>query len=150
MTIRSGPERIADARRMLAEVHDVWFATAQDNRPYLVPFSLLWDDVTGEVVVSTLAKSPTVRNIEAGGTRVRVSLPSTAEVLILDGEARITGPVEDDDATCVAFAARCGWDPRNDPGRYVFIRFRPEQAQAWNHEGEIKGRTIMRDGLWLQ
>lgn len=150
MAVRSRAERIADAQRMLAEVHDVWFATAQDSRPYLVPFSLHWDDVTGEVVVSTLAESPTVRNIEAGGTRVRVSLPSTDEVLILDGDARVTGPVEDDEATAVAFAARCGWDPRNDPGRYVFIRFRPAQAQAWNHEGEIKGRTIMREGRWLE
>jgi hypothetical protein len=150
MTVRTTAQRVADAQRQLAEVHDVWFATASDNRPYLVPFSLLWDDATSEIVVSTLAKSPTVRNLEAGGTRIRVSLPSTAKVLIFDGEARVVGPVEDDDALGDAFAARCGWDPRNDPGRYVFIRFRPERALAWNHEGELKGRTIMRDGLWLE
>lgn len=150
MTIRSRQERITDARRQLEEVHDVWVATAQGNEPYLVPFSLHWDAATTEVVVSTLAASPTVRNIEAGGRRIRVSLPSTADVLIFDGEARVTGPVEDDDATNEAFVQRCGWDPRSSPGAYVFIRFRPDRAQAWSHEGEIKGRTIMREGRWLE
>lgn len=149
MTVRSRAERIAHAQQLLREEHDVWLATAQGSEPYLVPLSLMWDEATNEMLVSTVAASPTVRNIEAGGRRVRVSLPSSADVLILDGEARVVGPVEDDPALAEAFTARCGWNPVTSPGEYVFIRIRPERILAWQHEGEIKGRTIMREGRWL-
>lgn len=150
MAVRSRAERIADTQRKLEEEHDVWLATAQGDEPYLVPFSLLWDAASTEVVLSTVADSPTVRNIEAGGRRVRLSTASTEDVLIMDGEARVTGPVGDDAATGQAFAERCGWDPRTSPGGYVFIRIRLDRAQAWRGESEIKGRTIMREGRWLE
>ena len=150
MTTRSRSERVSDAKLMLESESDVWLATASGDGPHLVPLSLAWDDDAGEVVVCTEAESPTVRNICDGSRRVRLAVGSTMNVLMLDGEAKVTGAVEEEVATVALFSARTGWDPMKTGGAWVFLRIRPERAQAWRNLDEIKGRTIMRKGQWLE
>jgi hypothetical protein len=48
-----------------------------------------------------------------------------------------------------AFAAKTGFDPRDQPNAYVYFRIRPERVQAWREANELEGRTLMRAGSWL-
>jgi hypothetical protein len=54
-----------------------------------------------------------------------------------------------DEPTKDAFAAKHGWDPRDEPGDYTFFRIVPDRVQAWREVNELPGRTLMRDGDWL-
>jgi hypothetical protein len=148
-TIRARAERVADAQRALRETIDCWLATASGGIPHLVPLSMAWDDATDEIVLCTDPASVTVRNVEAGGRQVRLGVGPTDDVVMLVGDVRVTSTVADDDATAELFATRTGWDPRPVDGHYVLLRFRPDRAQAWRHAGELRGRTVMRDGKWL-
>ena len=148
-TARPRAERVADAQQALRDVVDCWLATASDGEPHLVPLSMVWDEATGEIVLCTDPASVTVRNVEAGGARVRLGVGPTDDVLMLVGHIRVASTVADDQATAELFAGRTGWDPRADSRDYVFLRFRPDRAQSWRHAGELQGRTIMREGEWL-
>ena len=142
MPARDTAERIADAQHRLASDHDLWITTAADGRPWLVPLSFHWN---GEaVLMATVRKSPTYRNIAAGGT-VRLALGHTRDVVMLDGDVDLPDRLDDADADAVASAS--GYDPRTDADT-AYIRFVPRRAQAWRNVEEIQGRTIMRDGRW--
>jgi hypothetical protein len=128
--------------RLDSEV-DAWIATADTaGDGYLLPLSFLWDG-TG-VVVSTLRSSVTGRNLSRGG-KVRVGLGAVRDVTMIDGTAEL---VEDDQAKD-AFAAKHGWDPRQESADYAFFRIVPDRVQAWREVNELPGRTLMRDGRWL-
>jgi nitroimidazol reductase NimA-like FMN-containing flavoprotein (pyridoxamine 5'-phosphate oxidase superfamily) len=140
---RSAQQRKTDTLARLASDVDVWIATADaDGGGYLLPLSFLWDG-TG-VIVSTPRSSVTGRNLSRGG-RVRVGLGQVRDVTMIDGTAV---PVEDEQ-TKDAFAAKHGWDPRNESGDYGFFRIVPDRVQAWREVNELTGRTLMRDGSWL-
>jgi hypothetical protein len=64
---------------------------------------------------------------------------------MIDGTAV---PVQDEQAKD-AYAARHGWDPRNEIGDYTYFRIVPYRVQAWREVNELPGRTLMRDGGWL-
>jgi hypothetical protein len=48
-----------------------------------------------------------------------------------------------------AFAARTGFDPREEATPYRWFRIRPRGIQAWREADELRGRRLMRDGRWL-
>jgi hypothetical protein len=56
--------------------------------------------------------------------------------------------VEPDEALGAAYVAQADWDPRRSTG-YVFVVLQPVRVQAWREANEIPGRTLMRDGSWL-
>lgn len=140
---RSAQQRKTDTLARLASDVDVWIATADgDGSGYLLPLSFLWDGVG--VIVSTPRSSATGRNLSRGG-RVRVGVGQLRDVTMIDGTAE---PVEDEQAKD-AFAAKHGWDPRNESGDYGYFRIVPERVQAWREVNELPGRTLMRAGNWL-
>jgi hypothetical protein len=47
------------------------------------------------------------------------------------------------------YARQADWDPRRVRGDYVYLVPRPLQRQVWREANEIRGRTVMRDGVWL-
>ncbi|MFE9452070.1 pyridoxamine 5'-phosphate oxidase family protein [Streptomyces sp. NPDC006739] len=143
-----GPEqRKREALERLARDTDVWAATADDTgEPCLVPLAYWWD---GEAVwLSTRDTNPTGRNLCASG-RVRLSFGHTRDVVLVHGTARVLTREELPADVGDAFAARCGWDPREDHPSYVFFRVVPQVLQAWGTVAEMAGRTLMRDGKWL-
>jgi hypothetical protein len=148
MAPRDRATRTADSLRTLGTAHiDVWLASASaDGAPHLVPLSLAW--VGGRVVVAAEASSRTTRNLREGGT-ARAGVGPTRDVTMLDLVLEREVAVDDDADLGAAYAAQADWDPRGLAG-YVFLVLRPVRVQAWREADEIPGRTIMRDGTWLE
>jgi nitroimidazol reductase NimA-like FMN-containing flavoprotein (pyridoxamine 5'-phosphate oxidase superfamily) len=140
---RGAEQRKTDSLSRLASDTDAWIASADaGGSGYLLPLSFLWDDAG--IVVSTPRSSVTGRNLSRGA-RVRVGVGQLRDVTMIDGTAE---PVHDE-RTKDAFAAKHGWDPRDEPGDYVFFRIVPDRLQAWREVNELPGRALMRDGKWL-
>ena len=140
---RSAEQRKSDSLRRLGSDADAWIATADAaGGGYLLPLSFLWDGAG--MVVSTPRSSVTGRNLSRGD-RVRVGVGQVRDVTMIDGTPE---PVHDE-PTKDAFAAKHGWDPRDEAGDYAFFRIVPDRVQAWREVNELPGRTLMRDGEWL-
>ena len=140
---RSAGQRKSDTLARLASDTDAWIATADAaGSGYLLPLSFPWDGAG--VIVATPRTSVTGRNLSRG-TRMRVGLGDLRDVAMIDGTAE---PVTDEE-TKDAFAAKHGWDPRQEAGDYAFFRIVPDRMQAWREVNELAGRTLMRDGDWL-
>jgi hypothetical protein len=145
---RSLPQRVADTRRRLDDDIDLWVSSADPatGTPYLVPLSFLWDGST--VIVSTPAASPTARNLAATG-QVRLALGHTRDVVLVEGTVTTHSAAELGDATCDAFAAKSGFDPRSLRTEYGWFRVTPQRIQAWREVDELVGRELMRGGEWV-
>ena len=140
---RSAEQRKDDTLARLASDVDAWIATADSaGDAYLVPLSFLWDGAG--LVVSTPRSSITARNLMRGG-RIRVGLGEVRDVTMIDASAELV----DDEPTKDAFAAKHGWDPREETSDYGYFRIVPDRVQAWREVNELPGRTLMRDGTWL-
>ena len=140
---RSAEQRKTDTMSRLESDIDAWIATADTaGDGYLLPLSFLWDGVG--LVVSTPRSSVTGRNLSRAG-RVRVGVGDLRDVTMIDGSAESVR----DEATKDAFAAKHGWDPREESGDYAYFRIVPDRVQAWREVNELPGRTLMRDGTWL-
>jgi hypothetical protein len=138
-------ERAARARDLLARGIDVWVASASaTGEAHLIPLSYLWDG--SSILLSTPERSRTARDLVRAG-RGRVALPSTRDVVIVDGvvervDAEAGGELID------AFAARHQWDPRLETTPFAFIRLVAEEVQAWSVESELATRVVFRRGVW--
>jgi hypothetical protein len=144
--VRDRRTRTADALALLATpAIDVWVATASTaGTPYLVPLSLAWVD--DHVVIAVEQTSLTARNIVASG-EARLAVGRTRDVVMIDATLEKTVEVQDE-ALGAAYVAQADWDPRASTG-YVFLVLRPLRVQAWREANELTGRTLMRDGSWL-
>jgi nitroimidazol reductase NimA-like FMN-containing flavoprotein (pyridoxamine 5'-phosphate oxidase superfamily) len=144
---RNRRQRRQDTLARLERDVDLWVATADPmtGRPYLVPLSFLWDG--GTLLVATLAASPTGRNLAATAA-VRLGLGPTRDVVLIDGTVRALADTEISDEVGAAFAAKTGFDPRQEAG-YRYFRIHPRRVQAWREANEIKGRDLMVGGAWL-
>ena len=126
---------------------DTWVATASaDGTPHLVPLSLAWVD--DRAVVAVEASSATARNV-AGSGRARLAVGPTRDVVMVDATLERSLEVDADASLGEAYAAQADWDPRGSAG-FVFLVLRPVRVQAWREANEIAGRTLMRDGEWLE
>ncbi len=140
-------ERVRDTRERLEGDVDLWVATAgASGGVHLVPLSFLWDG--DALLVSTPRSSVTSRNLLAD-PRVRVGLGPTRDVVLVDGTAEPVDVAELGAGTGDAFAEKTGFDPRKLDRPYQYFRIRPLRVQAWREANELPGRTLMRDGRWL-
>lgn len=147
MTPRPRNQRRVDALEALRQGPDVWVASASERgEVHLIPLSYYWDG--HQLTLATPLDSVTARNVIRAG-RMRVSLPSTLDVVILEGPIEVI-PVDADETLADAHAQAAGFDPRKEPNQYVYLRLTPEIVQAWRNVAELKGRTIMREGTWLE
>ncbi|MFJ1841795.1 pyridoxamine 5'-phosphate oxidase family protein [Streptomyces sp. NPDC088146] len=150
-TTKTAPRRTSERRRdtleRLVAERDVWVSTAHpDHGPHQVPLWFLWD---GRAVwMCTGATSVTARNVRTE-PRVRLALPDTFDVVLLQGEAECFPDQEVPDDAAEAFAGKFGWDPRTEEGPFLYVRVVPKTVRAWRGEPELRGRVIMRDGTWL-
>lgn len=69
----------------------------------------------------TGAGSATVRNLREE-PRVRLALPDTSDVVLLEGEAECHPAPEVPKEAADAFAGRFGWDPRTEEAPFVYLR----------------------------
>ncbi|GAA1431015.1 hypothetical protein GCM10009601_49240 [Streptomyces thermospinosisporus] len=145
---RDRAQRQRDTRAKLESEVDLWVATADPSGggPHLIPLSYHWDGST--FLISTPRTSVTSRNLLADH-RVRLSLGPTRDVVIVDATAEPVDLGELGSEAAGAFAARTGFDPRTLDTLYQYFRLRPHRIQAWREADELPGRTLMRDGNWL-
>ncbi|WP_329332089.1 pyridoxamine 5'-phosphate oxidase family protein [Streptomyces sp. NBC_00663] len=143
---REPEQRKRELLARLDQEMDVWVATADaDGLPCLVPLWFLWD---GEAVwLATRLRTPTGRNLRDAG-QARLALGDTQDVVLLDGAAQMYAADTVPPAAAEAFRAKTGWDPRADSLPYAWFRVRPHTVQARNGEHEMRGRYLMRDGVW--
>jgi hypothetical protein len=147
MTVRTAAQRRTDLLALLANEEDAWVASASAaGDAHLIPLSFHWDGA--RLVFATLERSVTTRNLRRAG-RARVALPSTRDVVIVDGPVDFVAS-DADPAMVDAFAARLRWDPRQEPEPYVFFRLTPDRIQTWRDVAELSGRTVMTDGVWRE
>ncbi|WP_055553897.1 pyridoxamine 5'-phosphate oxidase family protein [Streptomyces kanamyceticus] len=144
---RDGLERRRDTLERLREERDIWVSTGHPERgPHQVPLWFVWH---GEALwMCTSATSATARNARAE-PRVRLALPDTSDVVLVQGEARCFPAAEVPTAAADAFAAKFGWDPREEEGPYLYVCVTPRTVRAWRGEAELRGRVIMREGDWV-
>ncbi|MDX3640590.1 pyridoxamine 5'-phosphate oxidase family protein [Streptomyces sp. MB09-02B] len=144
---RPTAERVRGVLERLVTERDVWVSTAHpEHGPHQVPLWFAWD---GRAVwMCTGAASVTVRNVREE-PRVRLSLPDTFDVVLLQGEAECFPDQEVPGAAARAFADKFGWDPRAEETSFVYVRVVPLTVRAWRGEPELRGRVVMRDGKWL-
>ncbi|MBM6405575.1 pyridoxamine 5'-phosphate oxidase family protein [Phycicoccus sp. CSK15P-2] len=139
--------RLADTRRHLHEDVDLWMATASSGAvPGLVPLSFDWDGRT--ILVVTSRRSPAGTNLRDTG-RCRAALGSLRDVVMVDATADQVVLEEVPAERWQRFAERTGWDPRASGPDYAAYLLRPTRVQAWREENELAGRTLMRDGTWV-
>jgi Pyridoxamine 5'-phosphate oxidase len=143
---RSAGQRKQDVLARLERETDVWVATADGGGlPCLVPLWFVWH--ADAVWLSTRLTNPTGRNLRDGG-RVRLALGDTQDVVLLDGEVSVWSPADVPEAAAGALREKTGWDPRGDSPSYAFFRILPYAVQAWRGTLELRGRHLMRDGVW--
>ncbi len=140
-------QRLRDTRARLEDDVDLWVATAgSPGGVHLIPLSFLWDGAA--FLVSTPRASVTGRNLVADG-RVRLSLGSTRDVVIVEGTAEPVDIADLGPEAGDAFTTKTGFDPRALDEPYQYFLIRPQRIQAWREANELKGRVLMRDGRWL-
>ena len=144
---RARGQRRRDTEHRLAHDVDCWVATAStDGVPHLVPLSFDWDGAA--LLLATPTASPTGRNLAAAGI-ARVALGVTRDVSLLECDVEVVELDALDDAHADGFATRTGFDPRDETTSYRWFRLRPRRIQAWREADELRGRELMRDGIWL-
>jgi general stress protein 26 len=142
---RTLAERRDAALERLRSNSNLWLATASDGRgPHLIPVSYWWDGA--RLTTATSENSRTARNIRAQ-PKVRAALGSTGDVLIIDATAAVV-PWDDIDETTGEGYAQASGVPRSMPG-FVYVRLVPQRMQVWRGPAEFSGRTVMREGAWL-
>lgn len=143
---RSLLERRAAALDKLRSTNNMWLATASDGRgPHLIPLSYSWDG--SGLTTATLENSRTVKNVRVQ-PRVRAAIGGTGDVLMIDATATIAGVTEVDRRAADAYAQASGNDPRT-MSSFIYVRLVPQRMQIWNGREEFTGRTVMRQGVWL-
>ncbi len=134
-----------------APTADAWVASGAPDAPgYLVPLSIGWTGTA--IVLVTQRTTTTARNLAASGL-TRLALGATRDVVLVDATLAGTHDIDDPAAAPLleVFAAQSDWDPRGggDVDAYAVYELRPERVQAWREANELAGRTLMRDGAWL-
>jgi len=147
---RTRAERIADARALLAQPElDAWVASwSPDGGGHLVPLSVAWDDT--HLILATEPAAVTTRNF-AQVPRARLGLGHTRDVVMIDADVEQSMAADDAPPSLVeVYAAQSGWDPRVGGVPFVVHLLVPVRIQAWREANELEGRTLMRDGGWLE
>lgn len=141
-------QRLADTRQRLEHDIDAWVATAHPDggAPGLVPLSFDWDGQ--ELLLATGRGTPAGRNLRESGL-VRLALGELRDVVMVDGSVREVPLSDVASSRWEAYAARTGWDPRDEDADYAAYVVRPVSIQAWREYAELADRTLMRRGVWV-
>ena len=145
---RSTEQRRADALERLNETHaDAWVATASDQAAHMVPLSFAWNGE--QLLLATEEKSVTARNLRSDG-RARIALGTTRDVVMIEATLdSIVTVADQSDVIAETYADQADWDPRHAGSGFVYLLLRPQRVQVWREANEIAGRTVMRNGSWI-
>lgn len=126
---RRNPDRWRAIEARLSRETTIWLATVRaDGRPHLVPLWYVWLD--GKVYVCTGSGTQKFANMYSN-QNVSLSLPDTAAVIVVEGEAH-TAPPGDIDALADHFYHKYEWDFRyDDSADWRLIVITPFKIMAW-------------------
>jgi hypothetical protein len=99
------------------------------------------------LAVATTPHSKTGRNLTRSRW-ARMALDLNRDVIIVEGTLDVVA-IDADDALAADHAAAIGFDFRRESAAYTFFRLTPTRIQAMRSPEEERGKTIMRDGRWL-
>ena len=146
MLPRSADRRRIDTLETLRRGGNAWVASANpDGTAHLVLLSYSWDGA--RLTVATTPHSKTGQNL-ARARWARLALESAAEVVTVEGPLEVLA-IEAGDGLAAAHAAAIGFDFRRAAATYVLFRLTPARIQAMRGPAEARGKTIMRDGRWV-
>jgi hypothetical protein len=92
--------------------------------------------------------TPTVGNVVATG-KARAALDSADDVVIIAADASASPFGAAPTHLVDLYVSRTGWDPRANPGEWSLVALEPRLIHVWNSFSEIEGRTVMRNGIWV-
>ncbi|MGH3165215.1 MAG: pyridoxamine 5'-phosphate oxidase family protein [Trebonia sp.] len=142
---RTLSERRDAALERLGSGGNLWLATVGDGRgPHLIPVSFCWDGT--RLTTATFENSRTLRNV-AAEPRVRVSIGTTSDVVMIDAVAAVVAAADLEDSAVEGYEKASGV-PRSTKG-FVYLQLTPKRMQVWRGPAEFSGRTVMRAGVWL-
>ncbi|MEU6381997.1 pyridoxamine 5'-phosphate oxidase family protein [Streptomyces bauhiniae] len=143
---RDSAERIRDTLTRLDTERDLWLATSHPTHgPHQIPLWFAWDGTA--LWMCTSAASAVARNLRED-PRARLSLPDTADVVLLQGEAHLY-PAADAPPEATTFTTKFAWNPNTEASPYVYLRIQPQTVRAWRGVPELRGRVVMRGGVWV-
>lgn len=129
---------LAELIERFAAAEACWFSsTRPDGRAHLAPIWHVWHDARAYVV--TQASAVRAKNI-ARHPDVSLSLPDTAEVLIIEGHARFAP--EQKAALSPLFKAKYEWDFADNNPYNVIIEITPHKMIAWGNGGKWEKRWL--------
>jgi nitroimidazol reductase NimA-like FMN-containing flavoprotein (pyridoxamine 5'-phosphate oxidase superfamily) len=143
---RRREQRRADTVTRLETDAELWVATAHGDQPHLIPLSFAWDGF--HIILATPSDSLTARNSARSGI-VRLALGTARDVTIFDTATEVVPCRTADAELAETYRRRVGWDPRDEEVEHSFVIATPMTTRAWRNVHELEGRTIMRDGQWL-
>ena len=126
---RRNPARWRAIEARLSRESTIWFATVRaDGRPHLVPLWFIWSD--GKVYICTGSATQKYANMYAN-QNVALSLPDSANVVVIEGEAHTAGR-NLIDKMAEHFYHKYEWDFRyDDSADWRLIEITPFKIFAW-------------------
>ncbi len=100
------------------------------------------------IILATPSDSPTARNSARSGV-VRLALGTARDVTTFDAATEVISCRAVDALLAETYRRRVEWDPRHEVVEHSFLVATPTTVRAWRSVPELEGRTIMRDGHWL-
>lgn len=138
---------LAQLIERFAAAEACWFSsTRPDGRAHLAPIWHVWHE--GRAYVVTQTSAVRAKNI-AHYPDVSLSLPDTADVFILEGNARFAP--EQQPALSPLFKAKYDWDFSDDNPYNVIIEVMPRKIIAWGNGGKWQQRWLFdEDGKLIE
>jgi F420H(2)-dependent biliverdin reductase len=138
---RRNPARWRAMEARLGREMTIWLATVRyDGRPHLVPVWFIW--LEEKIYVATGADTQKYANMY-NNQNVALSLPDTASVIIIEGEAHVADR-RTVDTLADYFYHKYEWDFRYDETAvWRLIEITPAKIMAWGDGYEAEGARIL-------
>lgn len=138
---RRNPARWRAIEARLGREPTIWVATVRyDGRPHLVPVWFVW--LEGKIYLSTGAETQKFINL-TGNQAISLSLPSTDNVIIIEGEAHVAD-WRTVDIVADYFYHKYEWDFRyDDSTNWRLVEVTPHKILAWGDGYEAEGTRVL-------
>lgn len=138
---RRNPARWRAITARLSREETIWIATVRyDGRPHLVPIWYVW--LEDKIYISTGADTQKFSNLHHN-QNVALSLPDTASVILIEGEAHVADRTTVD-VVAEYFYHKYEWDFRyDDSTNWRLIEITPRKILAWGDGYDAEGARVL-------
>ena len=138
---RRNPARWRAMEARLGREMTIWLATVRyDGRPHLVPVWFIW--LEEKLYIATGSETQKFNNMYHN-QNVALSLPDSASVIIIEGEAHVADR-KTVDVLADYFYHKYEWDFRYDETAvWRLIEIAPYKIMAWGDGYEAEGTRIL-------